>query len=98
MNAHDLLTALIGSDADQSKLSIAYECAVAAATKYVNNENIDVIEKYPVPVVQLAYYYYNSLDTINLQSLGQGSRSFTFLTEIPDNIKAMLPHYGKGFY
>lgn len=98
MNAYELLTALIGSDADQSKLSMAYECAVAAATKYVNNENINLIEQYPFPIANLAYYYYKSLDNLNLQTMGQGSRSFTFLTEIPDNIKSTLPHYAKGIY
>lgn len=97
MNANEILATLVGSDADSAKLGLAYECAVAAAIKYVNNENIDVIEQYPFPVANLAFYYYKSLDTLNLQSLGQGSRSFTFLTEIPDNIKSTLPHYGRGF-
>lgn len=97
MNANEILATLVGSDADQAKLGLAYECAVAAAIKYVNNKNIDVLEEYPFPVANLAYYYYKSLDTLNLQSLGQGSRSFTFLTEIPDNIKSTLPHYGRGF-
>lgn len=97
-NAYELLNALIGSDVDQSKLSMAYECAVAAATKYVNNPNINVVESYAFPIANLAYYYYKSLDNLNLQSLGQGSRSFTFLTEIPDNIKSTLPHYGRGIY
>ena len=98
MNANEILTSLVGSDADSAKLNIAYECAVAAAIKYVNNSSIDVVMKYPFPVAQLAYYYYKSLDTINLQSIGQGSRSFTFLTEIPGNIKDMLPHYAGVIY
>lgn len=98
MNANEILASLVGSDADSAKLSIAYECAVAAAIKYVNNSKINVVMEYPFPIANLAYYYYKSLDNLNLQSLGQGSRSFTFLTEIPDNIKSTLPHYGKGLY
>ena len=97
MNANEILATLVGSDADSAKLGLAYECAVAAAIKYVNNDNIDVLEEYPFPVANLAFYYYKSLDSLNLQSLGQGSRSFTFLTEIPDSIKATLPRYGRGF-
>ena len=98
MNANEILATLVGSDADTAKLNIAYECAVAAAIKYVNNENIDVVMSFPFPIANLAYYYYNALETNNLQSLGQGSRSFTFLTEIPANIKAMLPHYAGVIY
>lgn len=98
MNANEILASLVGSDADSAKLSIAYECAVAAAIKYVNNSKINVVMEYPFPIAQLAYYYYKSLDTINLQSLGQGSRSFSFLTEIPNNIKALLPHYAGVIY
>ena len=98
MNANEILSSLVGSDADSAKLNIAYECAVAAAIKYVNNENIDVLDEYPFPVANLALYYYKTLDTLNLQSLSQGSRSFTFLSEIPQHIKSTLPHYGRGIY
>lgn len=97
MYAKQLLSSLVGGGADSNKIDIAYECAIAAATKYVNNKNITVEKEYPFPVARLAYYYYNSLDTINLQSLGQGSRSFSFLSDIPNDIKASLPRYCRGF-
>ena len=81
---------------DETMTSHFINKAILAITKYLNNPNIDVEEEYSIAVVELARYYYNNKNADGIASMSQGGRSVTYSTsksEIPDSIKALLPHY-----
>lgn len=71
--------------------------AILAVTNYVNNPSIDVEDNYSIAIVELARYYYMNRQTIGVSSMKQGDRDVTFNSnnnnEIPNEIKALLPHY-----
>lgn len=57
-------------------------------------ESAEIIEKYPVPVVELCKYYTEVDKQGNLSSRTQGQRSETFVTisqGVPSKIKNLLP-------
>lgn len=70
--------------------------AIQAITIYVNNPNIDIDDTFQIAIIELARYYYTNKNSIGVSSMSQGNRSVTFNNgnhDIPNEIKAMLPHY-----
>ena len=70
--------------------------AILAVTKYINNPSIDVEDLYSIAIIELARYYYMNRSNTGISSMTQGDRSVTYGSsnfEIPNEIKALLPHY-----
>ena len=70
--------------------------AIQAITRYVNNPTIDIDDTFQLAIIELARYYYTNRNSIGVSSMSQGNRSVTFNNgnhDIPNEIKAMLPHY-----
>ena len=70
--------------------------SIEAITRYVNNPTIDIDDTFQIAIIELARYYYTNRNSIGVSSMTQGNRSVTYNTsnnDIPNEIKAMLPHY-----
>lgn len=92
-----LITSLLGSGTDESKVNVCLNNAVSAIKEYINKDNINVEELYMYQVAQLACFYYKSFDDSHLESKSQGGRSVSLTKDIPDYIKRTLPRYVKPF-
>lgn len=97
MNPKEMFTSLLGEEYDTIKVEICYQNAISAIKNYTNTKDINIEEKFPYPLIQLAFYYYKDFNDINIQSKSQGGRSNTLLHNIPNEIKVMLPKYVRGF-
>ena len=84
-------------DYDSIQAKVAYNNAVSAVKKYINNPNKNVEEEYMFQVANLALYYYNAFKSLNMSSMSQGSRNISFVHDIPNEIKNTLPRYVRIF-
>lgn len=96
MNPQELFRALAPKTASEEMLRLAYELAVSNITNYTRASG-DVEELFPSQVVSLALHNLSQLNNPGIQSYSQGNRSVSFLSDIPDHIKANLPRYIKGW-
>lgn len=96
MNAQELFLSLLSEGYDLSKATLAYNLSVSSIRNYTRATG-DIETLFPNEVVSLALYIYNQNDSRHIKSMTQGSRSITFIEDIPADIKNSLPRYVRGY-
>ena len=100
MNAESIFLSILenkNENYDSIQAKVAYDNAVSAVKKYINNPKKKVEEEFKFQIVNLALYYYDAFKSLNMSSMSQGSRNISFIHDIPNEIKKTLPRYARIF-